>query len=755
MQDDKPLAMAPAQVALHNLGDLLKSNLAAFVAAAIVVVVLAILYFTTESLQPPQAKLNSQIEVEVEKAKRMLANYNPVGERVTTLIDTAFASSTQPMTEPVPEDQWPVSLKTLREHLDSVAGQIEPLNVRYRAWSGETPAPGTAAGYSQLKEQLEKNLAQVSEALKIVQSAVNMSVEAGDRTISGRDHPVATRLEAVLIYHQADLLRQKAAARRDHAVTARAEFERARAQWQMLQSQIAAIQAVAHREAASVPAAARAPAVPQSEPPKAATRPPEKTVPAGKPGVVSRLTGLLFGKKKPDVVPPDSTSPEPAPAQADRETKEPVVESPEPPAPTAVVKPPTPQQRLSELATQREQAIIQIAAAEADVARLRDHVSDLEHALAGAKQAARDAQLRMMRLEEQGVDPTDPEAIERFKSDYQQASTEYRKQVREAALLENGGIRNARPDTQDEREYLNAPLVSADPAQPMNPTEGLVSVRKRLQAAEEQHEAAKNLLATIDVQVAAVQRRQSDDSARLTALEQRQAALKEQAAKAIKDAVVATAEADKLARDAIELLSGDGRQAAQNARTAADNQIREARNRQQPGVENPRLEIITKSGMLVGSAQTLEADIALLTAYVQAARVSDLLAHAQVLSHAESMGVRPQQPQDDAALAYEAAAAAEEARKAREQAIAVAREAYNSYREASAALDNLWVLNANAAAVCYLLSSLQTGEEADKSRDLAIRIYEQTLQGRSDRKDIADYRRALDGLNRLRQARAR
>lgn len=754
MQDDKPLAMAPAQVALHNVGHLIKSNLAAVVAAAIVVVVLAILYFTTESLQTPEAKLNSQIEVEVEKAKRMLANYNPVGERVTTVIDTALASSTQPMAEPIPEDQWPASLKSLQERLDSVAGQVEPLNVRYRTWSGESSVPGPAASYAELKEQLEKNLAQVGEALKIIRGAVNMSVQAGDRTISGRDHPVATRLEAVLIYHQADLLRQKAAARRDDAVASRADFERARGQWQMLQSQIAAIEALAHGEAVSAPAATDAPAPPQSEPAKATAEPPKKTVATGKPGIVSRLTGLLLGKKKPGTAPVEPTSPEPSPTVAAGKTKKPIVERPEPLAPTVVVRPPTPQQRLSELAAQRAQAVSEIAAAEADVARLRDHVSALEQALAGAKQAARDAQLRMMQLEEQGVDPTDPEAIERFTSAYQEASTEYRKAVRDAALLENGGIRNARPDSQDEREYLNAPLVSADPAQPMEPTEGLISVRKRLEAAEKQHEAAKNKLATIDIQVAAVQRRQSDDSARLTTLKQRQVALKEQAAKAIKDAAVATAEADKLARDAIELLGGDGRQAAQNVRRAAENQIREARNKQQPGVENPRLEIITKSGMLVGSAQTLEGDIALLTAYVQAARVSDLLAHAQALSHAEAMGVAPQ-PQEDAAFACKSAAAAEEAEKSREQAIAVAREAYNSYREASAALDNLWVLNANAAAVCYLLSSLQTGEEADKSRDLAIRIYEQALQGRSDRKDIAEYRRALDGLNRLQQAQAR
>ncbi|MDM8006760.1 MAG: hypothetical protein QUV05_11520 [Phycisphaerae bacterium] len=755
MEDDKPLAMAPAQVALHNLGDLVKSNLAAVVAAAIVVVVLAILYFTTEGLQSPEAKLNSQIDVEVEKAKRMLADYNPVGQRVMAVMDAAQASSTQPMAESVAEDQWPASLKTLQERLDSMVGEVEPLNTRFRTWSGESSMTGPAASYSELKEQLEKNLAQVSEALGIVRAAVSMSAEAGDRTISGRDHPVATRLEAVLIYHQADLLNRKAAVRRDDAAAAREQFERAGGQWQMLQSQIAAIEAVAHGEAVSAPASADAPAASRAVPAKATAKPPKKTVAAGKPGVVSRLTGLLFGKQKPDATPAEpSTTPEPAPLDADRETKEPIVESPEPPAPTVVVKPPTPQQRLSELAAQREQAVAQIAAAEADVARLRDHVSALEQALAGARQTARDAQLRMTQLEEKGIDPTEPDAIERFTNDYQKASNQYRAALREAGLIENGGIRNARPDTEDEREFLKAPLVSVDPAQPMKPTEGLISVRKRLEAAEAQLDATKNLLASIDTQVAAVQRRQSNDSDRLASLQNRQAALKELAAQAIRDAAAATAEADKLARDAIELLNGEGRQAAQNARTAADNQIRDARNKQQPGVENPRLETIAKSGILVGSAQTLEGDIALLTAYVQAARVSDLLSHAQVLRHAEVMGVGPES-QEEAAHAYKAAAASEEAEKARKEGIAVAREAYNSYREASTALDNLWVLNANAAAVCYLLSSLQTGDEADKSLDLAIQIYNQALQGRSDRKDIGDYRRALDGLSRLQQARTR
>lgn len=753
MQDDKPLAMAPAQVALHNLSELVKSNLAAVVAAAIVIVVLAVCYFTTEALQSPEAKLNSQIAVEVEKAKRMLASYNPVGQRVTTVIDTAVASSTQPMAEPAAEDQWPVSLKTLQERLDSVAREVEPLNARFRDWSGESSAAVSPAGYSELKEQLEKNLAQVSEALRIVQAAVNMSVDAGDKTISGRDHPVATRLETILVYHQADLLRRKAAARRDDAVAARGEFERVRAQWQTLQSQVTAIEAVARGQAVSTSAAADATTAPRSESPATSAKPPKKTAGTGKPGAVSRLTGLLFGKK-PDAASAEPAAPEPAPAVADGQPEEPIAEAKEEPsATTAIVKPPTPQERLSDLAAQREKAVAQIAAAQADVTRLRDHVSALEQALASAQQTARDAQLRMMQLEEKGVDPTDPKGIDRFTSTYQEASKGYRAAIREAALLEKGGIRNARPDTEDEQEFLTAPLVSADPAGPMKPTEGLVSVQKRLKAAEDQLDAAKNLLASIDTQVAAVQRRQNDDSSRLAALQKRQSALKEEAAKAIKAAAAATAEADDIAGDAIQLLTNEGRQAAQNARRAADNRLSDARSKQQPGVENARLERILKDGALVGSAQTLEGDIALLTAYVQAARVSDLSAHAQALRQAEAMGVGPE-PQENAAYAYKSAAASEEAEKARSEAVVVAHEAYNSYREASGALDNLWVLNANAAAVCYLLSSLQTGEEAEKSLALAIQIYKQALQDRSDRKDIADYRRALDGLGQLQQAQA-
>lgn len=750
MENEKPLAMAPAQVALRDLQQTIKSNLGAVVAAAIVLVVLIVLALTARSLQSPKALLDQRIDAEVAQATRMLNTYEPGGQQ---LIARAGAVASQPEAGFPSEDQWPADLKSLQDRISASESELLPLrNELGRLTGGGAKAPPSMGNYAALKAELDKNLNLIGEALAIVQKAVNMSEDSSEGPVTGRSHPVATHLEAVLIYHEADLLRRQAAMQRDEAIAARARFEEIRGRWQLAQSQIAAIEAViTGTEVSPTTRPARVDVAPEKSAPAA---PAKRRAAGGKPGPLDKLTGLLFGGKGEKAQPPAPEPAEPAEPPVAEQPGEPASTPEEPPAPVIVEKPPTPQEWLKKLGTEREGVLADIAAAEADVSRLRDHKATLEQALASAEKAAKDAQLRMMQLKEKGVDPVEPGAMERFMTDYRKASDDYRVGIREAAILEKGGIRNARPDTEDEQELLTAPLVAANPNEPMAPSKGLLAIRDELAAAEARLAACNQWLASVDTQIQGVHRRQKTEAARLDSLRKAQAELKEEATKALRAAEAAAANADATALKAVDLLSTQGKQAAQNARTAARGQIQQAQSEQVPGKENARLELINKSGFLVGYAQTLEGDLALMTAYIQAERAADLQAQAQTLSHAQGMGIGLDQ-QAQPAYVYQPAAASKEAEDLKKQAIVVADEARKVYSEADDALKNLWLVHANVAAVHHLLAALKTGQEAEDECKLAIQIYEQALQDRQERPEAGQFRLALEGLNQLQQTLAK
>jgi hypothetical protein len=757
VEKEKPLAMAPAQVALHDLQQTIKSNIGAVVAAAIVLVILVVLGVTAKGLQAPSTLLDRRIDAEVVKATQRLNSYEPGGQQ---LMARADAATSQPETGFPSEDQWPAGLKSLQDRISASENDLQPLRSEFNRLAGGRPkAPQSMDNYAALKQELDKNLKLISEALTIVQKAVDMSEGSAENTVSGRSHPVATHLEAVLIYHQADLLRRQAAMERDEAVAARARFEEIRGRWQLAQSQITAIEAVITGQGIAPttgPAATSTtgPARAEAAPKRSAATPAKRPAAGGGLGAMDRLSGLLFGAKSKKGEPP-ATEPSEPPATEKAEEPAPAPAPEEPPPPPVITeKPPTPEQRLKDLGAEREKVLADIAAAEADVARLAGHKATLEQALAAARKAAKDAQLRMMQLKEKGVDPVEPGAMERFMAEYRKASNEYRAGIREAAILEKGGVRNAKPDTEDERELLTAPLAAANPNEPMKPSEGLIAVRDELAGAEARLAASKEWLASVDTQVQGVHRRQAMEAARLASLHKTQAGLKEEATKALRTAEAAAAKADDTALKAVDLLTTQGKRAAQNAQTAASGRIRQARDEQVPGKENARLDLITKSGFLVGYAETLEGDLALMTAYIQAERAADLQAQEQILDHARGMGIALDQ-QGRPGYVYQPDTAAKEAGELKKQAIAAADEAGKVYYKADAELKNLWVVQANAAAVHHLLAVLKTGPDAEKDCNLAIQIYEQALQDRKDRPEAVQFRLALEGLNQLQQTLAK
>src|SRR6185295_10205782 len=140
-------------------------------AAGIAVILLsAVAWFVTPTLQSPQTRLYQRIDEQIDRAQSMLAAYDPTGVRLAPLV-----THTQPADLPTAE-QWQTALQAANAGADPVAGQLQQLNARFVSLGGELePAeqPGDAAeAYDKLKSNLERNQAYLAEALKVVQGAV-------------------------------------------------------------------------------------------------------------------------------------------------------------------------------------------------------------------------------------------------------------------------------------------------------------------------------------------------------------------------------------------------------------------------------------------------------------------------------------------------------------------------------------------------------------------------------------------------------
>jgi hypothetical protein len=364
----------------------------------------------------------------------------------------------------------------------------------------------------------------------------------------------------------------------------------------------------------------------------------------------------------------------------------------------------------------------------------------------------------MLAMEQAGADLKRSGGVDQFISAYEALSITNRDASREASILEHGSIRNARPDAADEDEMLTAPLVPADPAEPLMPVRGLTAVQADLATARGLVETRQAFLAQVEVQIAAAEAQLLEDEARLADLRTRRERLIGDINAAMTRAVADLSAANGLQKQAIDIATTRGKSAARAAEQAVNNIMNDARNANSAESPNPRLDLIAnKSRFLAGHAKTLAADFDFLAARVHAQQADGFRRQGDLLTLLNDIGIDtgpallPEgvEPGESSAGLYTAQAARAQSSEAQAAAVTAAEQAVLAYNEAATSLGELWVVHANAAAVEYLLGGLTTGDASQQHLAKARDLYERSIRNRTDAPQSTVYQ---DIVARLSQA---
>ncbi len=610
----------------------MKRHLTLAIPVALIVIGIAAGFFTASALESPRSRLLRLIEPDIEAAQRMLQDYDPTGMRLATLLGEPGGQEAE-----IDSEQWREFLAAGEEQAglgDALRAQErtlrELLEKRLRI-DGTTVAPpavpNPAEAYPQLLQKLENNGRRLEEALRRVQAALSATAGSGESEVRGDSSPAATHLEARLLYHQADLLQRRAALHRAQAERHRGRVAELVRPFRTLAAELHSLEAELAGSEAGLASASRPAAAPE---PKTGASPATH-----RPGAIARFFSSMFSAGRGDA---ETDARPPAEAAA---------EAPPPPAPDEPIRlnaVPSMARLIEERRTMRGRTESELREAQAVVEELQGKVRDLEDRIAQARAAAAEAEQAMLAMEKNPPDPSDPAATEAFVTEYERLAAEHRRAGNEAAILSQGAVRNARPDTQDDELLATAPLVPVRPDLPMQPERGLEALKTDLAVARGLVETRQALIQELDRQIAELETRNTivkDRTGRVRAAQQ------ELAARAAEDAAAAmaeSAEADRLEQEGIELASGQGLRAAQRARRAAEAAIREAgdlNSTNPPDKPNPRLDLLAKARFTTGHAQAIEGDLNLVIATVYARKADDLEQTVRMNALLAKMGVPP------------------------------------------------------------------------------------------------------------------
>lgn len=755
-------------------------------------------YIGASLFESPQAAFDRKVGEKVEEAQRLLARYEagapqllaalqtlpepapetaaaqPAGDAAATQPDAAANPDVDaPAPEPAPDagSASVVDTQALENRRSELGRQLTQMG------GNPSKAAGGAGSVEDLQQRLQANAELLNRALQAIREAINTTDES-DSGLRGSGNPSATRLETILLYHQADLLRRRATVHRAVADAERHRLAEVVANWhaannlvRSLEREVAGMQGetIGGGAAAPADAAPAQPAQPAARAPAAAQPPRPRRSGRGR---ISQMFRAIGGgaAPAPDAEPPAPD--EPAPAPAVEPQPQPVEQPPAARAAITIEKVPSLDERIAALEAQGKQADSEIAAARKDVEQLTAAIDKLQAGLKGAQSKAQEAERRMMQLEDAGIDASDPKALDRFINQYRNASRTFRESSREAAALEGGVVRNARPDAQEENEVLTAPLVAQDGE--MKPEVGVVSLQADLRAAQALVEMRTQLRALVDQQIKELTARREGVTARLAKARAWRDGLVKEATQRLAGAIASAVAAEKLEQEAIDLLTGPAQQAAQRAQQAAESRVSEVQTfyrQNSPTTPAPQVTF------LPGHARALAGDLNHELALIYAQRYNGLTRHERALASAAQMGIDPAAllpKQDETTPRAQPAGestdengenAADEAPRpagtpttqpqgivqaateARDQAIKAAEAALKDYSEADEQLKQLWVLHTQMGAVQYMLATLVSDPaQAEKHRQAALREYQLATRDRADRIEAQAYRPIIDSL---------
>lgn len=407
--------------------------------------------------------------------------------------------------------------------------------------------------------------------------------------------------------------------------------------------------------------------------------------------------------------------------------------------------------QLEDLRSQRGSIEDQIEEARAESTRLSDEVAELEKRYAEQQEAANKAQLRMIELRNTQDDDGDALALERFKTEYNAASKNYREASREMARLA-GGIAPLPPQETGEEETAEEPLDAEKPAIGLLP-----EARNALQAARQRVEKLEATLQTIEVQIEQVTERRKSLRQRHDEIASAQEQLLEKMVAAGREAVRLAVQADALATEALQIVNeeGEAKRAARNAQAARAKWSSDAQSQRVAGSPNERLELIAGSTFLGGHVETLEADVDHLHAMILAQQVRHLRRHETMLRRLSDVGVDTSDaldievPQGQALDPHwlDADEAATQATSLLQKATEIAAAAEELYQEAERKLNGLWLVHARRGALQYLLANLLEGPEAEEAREEAIDMYRRAVEERADQPAAEPFVEAAEKLS--------
>lgn len=758
-----------------------------YLSIAVPLVVLGLVFvggsFLASAIDSPQSKLDREMLNKIELAQRMLNDYNASTPR----IEQAFAAAaTRPVdidpeawrnfTRAGEDAKHPLGAnKKISERLSTDEQQIRKLASDIARLNGDEAVskavPGPSEAYGNLQASIKSNRTLLDKALAVVREAISMTVGDGEAEVRGANQPVPTRLEAILLYHKADLMRREAALRRVRGNEDRISFVNLLADIRKLDDEIKAEQSPL--VGGTVPGLEALPSVSLSEIEPAK----EKAEKA----VVKKQTGSeklwIFGKlvdrlpiKKAET---PASGPESAPAEQEEEKSAKPASAPsavakvkalasQPEAPAGPMETvPSLADRLAALQSERTRANSAIEAASADAKTLTGQIGELKTRLTAVEQLAKDAELKMIEAERTGVKGTDSQASEAFRENYRKLSDQYRQALQEVVTLKEGAIRNAKSTADEPEKILSAPLAPANSAKPMLPERGLVALEADLATAAKFVESNRALLTEIERQIVDLTGQRTMVEARISKLQAHKRKVLEQAAKFSTQAIVAVAQADRLEKEALDLITGVGQQAAQRAQAAASasqQRIQKFIRSENPvDVQEKKLTEMAGDQYTAAGASTVKADLGLLAARICVQQADDLQLHQRMLEAGKQAGLTSlpdakKLPEGMTAESVPACATkADEADKVAKadlaEAAKYAKEALTAYTEAAEQLKDLWAAHTSIAAVHLLMAHLPRAQgDTEDHLTQARQILARAITGREKRSEYPTYRWIVDGL---------
>jgi hypothetical protein len=392
----------------------------------------------------------------------------------------------------------------------------------------------------------------------------------------------------------------------------------------------------------------------------------------------------------------------------------------------------SPEQRVADLRLCRKLVESGIADAQKAADEFNRQIQQLRQQIDTAKAESDAAQKKMLALEHTGVDATDPKSLPNFTKEYNEASDTYRRALRTISILTAGSTKEPAV-TPDEKEMLpEPPIALADDLQKEH--RGVTALEGDLAAAQGLVETQKKLLAQIDAEINRLTASQKQLQAQVSTLEAERTRLSEGVTTRAKEVIAQVAQACQLESQSIEILDGKAHTAARRAQTAAG-----------AGA--------TKDAFSSGYAKTLDGDVDAAAARVLSQRAAGLDSHAQFLVRLAPVGLSAAvlQPAGSSeplpAYVTVAKAALDEAKKSRDEAVQKATAALEVYNDAQSGLKQLWTVQAQIAAIQYLLANLTTGPESDTHLAAAKKAYDLAIRDRKDRPEVQPIKAIYDKLS--------